>query len=140
WASQKKGILLALGASLFFALNSCFDRLAVQEGTPVFAGFAMTYFSAMFLLPLIVRRKDRLQALWANRADFTLRGLLEILFMVSKLYALTFLQAPYVVGLQRFSLILSIIAGRVFFKELDFGKRLAAGALILAGVLLILWA
>src|SRR5262245_29892303 len=53
WTSQKKGILLALGASVFFALNSCYDRLAVREGTPVFAAFGMTLLSALFLLPLV---------------------------------------------------------------------------------------
>jgi drug/metabolite transporter (DMT)-like permease len=139
-ASQKKGILLALGAALFFSLNSCFDRLAVQRGTPVFAGFAMTLFSAAFLMPLIARHAAHRQALATYQAEFWLRGFLEVSFMVSKLYALQFLQAPYVVGLQRLSLLLSIIGGRVFFKEQDFGRRLFAGVLILAGVVLIMLA
>jgi drug/metabolite transporter (DMT)-like permease len=139
WAGQRKGILLAAGASLFFSLNSCFDRLAVQKGTPVFSGFSMTFLSALFLLPLIIGRKDRLDALREHRAGLWLRGLLEIAFMVCKLYALQFLQAPYVVGIQRLSLLLSIIAGRVFFQEPDFARRLAAGVLILAGVALIAW-
>src|SRR5205807_9151749 len=56
-AAQKKGILLAIGASFFFSLNSCFDRLAVREGTPVFAGFTMTLLSAFFLLPFVVWRR-----------------------------------------------------------------------------------
>ena len=37
------------------------------------------------------------------------------------------------------SLLLSIIAGRVIFKEADFLRRLIAGLLILAGVIWILW-
>lgn len=57
--------------------------------------------------------------------------------MVAKLAALTYLPAPYVVSIQRLSLVLSIIGGRVFFAEPDFGRRMAAGLLILAGVLLI---
>ena len=140
WASQRKGILLALGAALFFSLNSCFDRLAVQKGTPVFAGFAMTLCSALFLLPLVVRRADRRAALRIYWLDFAIRGFLEIAFMVSKLTALKYLSAPNVVAIQRLSLVLSIIGGRVFFKEGDFAKRLAAGFLILAGVVLIAWA
>src|SRR2546427_289329 len=66
-AAQKKGIVLAIGASFFFSLNSCFDRLAVLEGTPVFAGFAMTLLSAGFLLPFIVWRRDRLESLRVHR-------------------------------------------------------------------------
>jgi drug/metabolite transporter (DMT)-like permease len=139
WAAQKKGALLATGAALFFSLNSCFDRLAVQQGTPVFAGFAMTLLSAVLLLPLILRRPDSLMALRTQQAGLWLRGVLEIGFMVSKLYALQYLQAPYVVGIQRLSLLLSIVGGWLFFREPDIGRRLAAGVLILAGVFVIAW-
>jgi drug/metabolite transporter (DMT)-like permease len=139
WAGQGRAIALAAGASLFFSLNSCFDRLAVQEGTPVFAGFSMTLLSALFLLPWVLGRKGSLQSLREHRAGLLLRGLLEVAFMVAKLYALQFLQAPYVVGIQRLSLLLSILGGRLFFREPDFGRRLAAGVLILAGVFLIAW-
>jgi drug/metabolite transporter (DMT)-like permease len=89
---------------------------------------------------LVLIRRERREALWVYRADFALRGFLEITFMVSKLTALQFLQAPYVVGIQRLSLFWSILGARFFFQEPDFGRRLAAGSLILAGVLLILWA
>lgn len=138
-ATPKQGIALALGASLFFALNSCFDRLAVKEGTPVFSGFAMTALSALFLLPLILFRRDRLQSLNEYRGGLLARGVLEIAFMVCKLYALKTLQAPDVVAVQRLSLVLSIIGGRMFFKEGDFKRRLAAGLLIVSGVFVVGW-
>ncbi|HEY7158327.1 MAG TPA: DMT family transporter [Gemmataceae bacterium] len=139
WAGQKKGILYAAGAALFFSLNSCFDRLAVKQGTPIFAGFTMTLLSALFLCPLVFGNKDRLRSLRTHRAGFLLRGLLETAFMVCKLSALRFLDAPTVTGIQRLSLLLSIVGGRVFFKEKDFRGRLAAGVLIVAGVALITW-
>ncbi len=139
WAGQEKGILLASGAALFFSLNSCFDRLAVQTGTPVFSGFSMTLLSALFLAPFVVFRRDRLQALGAHRTGLLIRGGLEIAFMVCKLYALRFLQAPDVVAVQRLSLLLSIIGGRMFFKEPDFKRRLGAGLLILGGVFVVAW-
>src|SRR5262245_56198158 len=71
---QKKGVFLATGSALFFSLNSCFDRLAVQEGTPVFAGFAMTLLSALILLPLLLRHSARLAALRAERTGLWVRG------------------------------------------------------------------
>jgi drug/metabolite transporter (DMT)-like permease len=137
WAKQKRGVFLALGAAVFFSLNSCFDRLAVQKGTPVFSAFTMTLICALFLLPLIVRRTGAVETMSVYRGEFALRGLLEVSFMVCKLYAMQFLDAPEVTGLQRTSLLLSIIGGRVFFKEQDFWRRLAAGLCIAAGVILI---
>jgi drug/metabolite transporter (DMT)-like permease len=139
WAKQHKAILLACGAALFFSLNSCFDRLAVQRGTPVFSGFTMTLLSALFLLPFVLFRKERLQSLRTHTAGLLLRGALEIAFMVCKLYALQFLAAPDVVAVQRLSLMLSIVGGRMFFKEPDFKRRLAAGILILVGVFMVAW-
>jgi drug/metabolite transporter (DMT)-like permease len=138
-SSQKRGILLAAGAGLFFTLNSCFDRLAVERGTPVFSGFAMTLLSALFLCPLVLGRADRLGALRTHHLGFLTRGLLETAFMVCKLFALQTMHAPAMAGIQRLSLLLSIIGGRVFFKEQDFKRRLAAGCLIVAGVAVIAW-
>src|SRR6516162_666923 len=139
WAGQKKGVLLAMAASFFFSLNSCFDRLAVQKGTPVFSGFSMTLLSALFLLPFVFFRKDRLRSMRCHSAGLLLRGALEIAFMVCKLSALQFLAAPDVVAVQRLSLVLSIIGGKMFFKEPDFKRRLAAGILILMGVFVVAW-
>src|SRR6266404_3341894 len=57
--------------------------------------------------------------------------------MVCKLYSLQFLQAPDMVAVQRLSLVLSILGGRVFFKEPDFKRQLAARLLILGGVFVV---
>lgn len=139
WRHQARGILLATGAAIFFSLNSCFDRLAVKEGTPVFTGFTMTLLSAIFLLPLVIGHPQRMEGLRSNWRGLTARGLLEIAFMVCKLAALQYLTAPDVVALQRLSIVLSIIGGRVFFKEADFLRRLLAGLLILAGAFVVGW-
>jgi uncharacterized membrane protein len=155
FAAQKKAVILATCAALFFSLNSCFDRLAVQKAVPGFetaapsldstvvraaySGFAMTLLSALFLAPLVLGNKLRLAGLASNWRGLWLRGFLEAAFMVCKLSALVYWQAPYVAGFQRFSLVLSIIGGKVFFKEQDFGRRMAAGILILGGIILIAW-
>lgn len=168
WGTQKKGILLALAASFFFSLNSAFDRLAVQQKEPateqivdettgsreaggtkeekhgdptvaVFAGFAMTLMSGVMLLPFIALRRDRWAALKEYQRGLWVRGFLEVLFMSAKLWAIQLLTATEVVTLQRSALVLSIIGGRVFFKEPDFARRLTAGVFIVAGVTTILW-
>lgn len=139
WRNQKKGILLALGAAVFFSLNSCFDRLAVKEGTPIFSGFAMTIASAALLFPLVAFRSDTWPALVRHNRGLLLRGLLEVAFMSGKMYAIREMQAPYVVSIMRLNLLLSILGGHIFFREKDFARRLAAGTLIVAGAFLVVW-
>jgi drug/metabolite transporter (DMT)-like permease len=143
WHRQRKGILLALGAAVFFALNSCFDRRAVVGGdpyfTPVIAGFAMTLLSAVMILPFALTRPGGVASLRRHWQGLSVRGFLEVAFMVGKLSASQHLSPPKVAGILRLSLVLSIIGGRVFFKEGDFPRRLLAGILIIAGVWIITW-
>ncbi|MCB0353831.1 MAG: EamA family transporter [Bdellovibrionales bacterium] len=124
----------ALGASLFFSLNSCFDRLAVQVASPVMSGFAMTLLAALVLFPLAFRSG---QLRWELKKVSCLlwgRGLLELAFMVSKLTALRYLQAPYVASLGKTSNLLSVLGGRFLFREGDFVRRLVATALMIFGI------
>lgn len=131
---DKRAYFYSFATSIFFALNNCFDRLAVQKSTPVFSGFAMTLLAAIFLWPMIWKNKPGQAQLKQYFSAFTLRGLFEVLYMVAKLYALQTMQAPYVAALLRVSLLFSIIGGRIMFDEKDFFKRLCAGVLILMGV------
>lgn len=134
---QIKGILFAMGAAFCFAINSCFDRLAVLKSGPVLSGFAMTLAAAVMVSPSLLKAREPSRDLAANAGGFLLRGFLEITHMVGKLISLQYLSAPYALGIQRSSLLLSIIAGRIIFKEVETTRRLTGGALIFAGVLII---
>jgi len=146
-ASPKKALLLAGAASFFFALNTCFDSLAMKGNrpapgdfwSPTVGGFAMTLLSAGIVAPFVLARRDRRQSLRTYQGGLWARGFLEVTFMVAKLYAIQFIEGQYVVGLMRLSVVLSIIGGWLFFREEDFRRRLAAGILITTGVILIPW-
>lgn len=137
--SNIKAILLALGTSLFFSLNNCFDRLAVQQASPLASAFWMTLLSGLFLTPVLFSKK-RVETLKLNQSKFLARGFFEVAFMVSKLTALQYLQAPYVTAITRISLIFSILAGHFIFKEENVGRKLLAGFIILVGVVLVVLA
>lgn len=130
-----KAILLSLAAAVFFSLNSCFDRLAVQTASPLVSGFTMTLLAGLFILPIMLRKAGRFSELKNHRGLFLQRGFFEIAFMTIKLYALTMLQAPYVVGIQRISVLLSVISGRVLFKEEHFVRRMIGAVLVVVGVI-----
>jgi drug/metabolite transporter (DMT)-like permease len=134
---QLKAVLYALAASMAFALNSCFDRLAVIESGAIVSGLAMTLLAALFTLPLALRHSGAARALSTNSPSFFTRGAFEALFMVSKLFALTMLPAHVVVGGTRVSLIISVIAGRVWFGERNTLRRLIAALCVYGGLLVL---
>ncbi|NDC37647.1 MAG: DMT family transporter [Proteobacteria bacterium] len=134
-----RGIVLAVGAAIFFSINTSLDRMAAQTGSPVLSGFLMTVIAGVCLWQPMVRKVGWSQQLGGNAALFWGRGFCELAFMVSKLYALTVLSAPYVVAIQRISVLLSIISGRVLLKEGDFLRRFLAGLCIVSGVALVVF-
>lgn len=135
--AQKKGIFFGLISGIFFALNTCFDRLAAQQSSPVFSGFAMTALSMLFMLPFMFK-KQRGAQLGKYSKGFLLRGFFEAAFMICRLWALQFFSGPFVVVFQKLSFVFSIVGGRVVFKEQDFGRRLLAGVVVLLGVIIMI--
>jgi drug/metabolite transporter (DMT)-like permease len=135
---QLKAILYAVLAAAGLAVNSCFDRLAVLSGGPILAGFAMTLLAGVFTAPTLVRDRRAMPDLAAHAKGFLVRGGLETLFMVSKLFALQFLSAHVVGGISRLSIMLAVVAGRVWFKEQDIERRLFAAVLTYAGIIILL--
>lgn len=138
--NQLPGILLAMCSALCFAFNTSFDRLAAQKSTPVFASFSMTLLACIFLFFILMGSKSRSSGrqLITNKGKFFLRGFFEVAFMITKLTALRYLSVSYVVGIQNISLLISIVAGTLIFKEKDFKRRITAGLLIFCGIMLML--
>jgi len=129
-----RGIALATLSAIFFSLNSCFDRLAVLEGTPALSGFAMTAMSALILAPLVIRSNSAKSELRKYTRPFLIRGVFEVSFMVSKLWALQYLSPQYVAGIQRLAVLFSIVGGRYLYKEEQFLRRLIGAMVTLLGV------
>jgi uncharacterized membrane protein len=131
------GIIFAVLSSFFFSLNACFDRLAVQQADPLFSGFAMTVLSALFLLLPLMFVKEIKKQFQTGNTLFHIRGLMETLFMTTKLYALQYLEPQYVASIVKLGLVFSIVGGSVLFHEEGGKRRLWMSLLIILGTLLI---
>lgn len=134
--AQYKAMAFGLASAVFFSLNSCFDKLAVNESSPLLSGFAMTALSGFIMVPFA--KEPIIPSLSVAHKPFLIRGLFETIFMISKLAALQYLPAPYVVAIMRGSILISIISGKTIFKESNFIQRLIGGCIILAGIFTIM--
>ena len=135
----RKGIFFAILTAIFFSINNCFDRLATQLANPFVSGFWMTLVAALMLLPLYI--KDQKRSKKTSPLPWKLlltRGVCETLFMSSKLWALQYLQAPYVASILKLSLILTIFSGGFLFKEKDFQRRAIGGIFIITGSIIVI--
>lgn len=137
--AERKAVLFAFGGSLFFAINQCVDRLAVQQASPALAAFSMTLVSCLMLSPTLRFTKKPLGQLVNSQKFFWGRGLLEVCFMVTKLFALQFMSAPQMSVLIRLNVLFSVIGGRILFDERQTFRRLMAALLIIGGAAIVVF-
>lgn len=138
--SDRKTVLAitcAIASSCFFSLNSCFDRLAVQQASPIWSGFTMTAAAAAIFLPRVLSKTSYRQELSVNWLIFSIRGFFEVIFMSLKLVALQYISAPYAVTLMRASILFTILGGGVLLREGDIQRRFLAGVLTLLSVAIV---
>lgn len=136
-AQARLGILFGIASAFFMSLNSCFDRLATLQAHPVVSGFWMTL-AAGVLLFILSSSKARVTPSTGTPWKLLLtRGILEFLFMSTKLWALQYLQAPYVAALTKVALLITILGGGVVFGEKDLPRRIFGGVIIVAGGILV---
>jgi uncharacterized membrane protein len=135
---QPKAVLYALLGSGAFALNTCFDRLAVGHAGPVTSAFAMTVCAAVLTSPVLLRRGTAREELVGNARGFLLRGVFETLFMIAKMVALMSLPAHVVLGLVRVSMLLTVVVGGVWFNEQDRARRIVGTIVMYAGLLVLI--
>lgn len=134
-----QGVLMAMSASVFFALNTLFDRLAVQRASSLVSAAAMTAAATIpFIIP-VFRSATRREMFFKEARLFNLRGIFEVGFMTLKLFALTVLPGAYLTGLMRLSVLGSILGGRVLLQEQATKERLLWGSLVCAGSILIVY-
>lgn len=134
-----KGVGLALISAFFFSLNICFDRLAVQQANPIFSGFAMTLISGAILFIPMIKVVDWRSQISGSSNPLFIRGLMEVLFMISKLFGLQYLEPQYASGIQKLTLVFSVAIGGKAFHEHDQKKRILTSLLIVVGSVLIVW-
>jgi drug/metabolite transporter (DMT)-like permease len=99
----------------------------------------MTLVSGIILFIPMIRIKDWRRQIDGSGKLLTLRGLMEVFFMICKLFGLQYLEPQYVSGIQKLTLVFSVAIGGKAFHEHDQKKRIFTSLLIVVGSVLIVW-
>ncbi|MDY7000385.1 MAG: EamA family transporter [Thermodesulfobacteriota bacterium] len=130
-----KGPKLMFLVALIWSLTANYDKIGLQNSSPVFWLFAAFLFIALALTPIvfIAVRVEFGQAV-ANAGNIACIGFLEAVSLIFQMVALTMTLVPYVVSIKRTSVIFGVILGSLIFKEKGFKERLVGAALMVCGV------
>ena len=144
---REKGSLLMLIVAFIYSITTTLGKKAVLHSSPVEFAIIYTFLLSVILFFVVWIRSGResfqRKGVWPYAPIRLRNGLFWLIgfFYASMLacqysaYALT--QASYVISVKRLSLIISIIYGGIFFKEINIRERLLGGVVMLIGVLLI---
>ena len=130
---ENRGTRAMLIAAVIWGMTGVVDRIGVAHSSPLFWSAVLPSSIALCLLPTVIGRirvNDILaRAPWFAGAAIFYSGMI-ICFMVGITHGIV----VYVVSVKRLSLVLSVVLGRILFKEGNFRERFVATLVMLAGV------
>lgn len=135
---SEKGPRYMLLVVLIWSVTANFDKIGVVNSSPLFYSFSVQLYIGLVLLFVVLPKFRRNNSLFkTNKKAFWGIGILSTSTIICHMLAIQLTLVPYVISIKRTNSILSVIFGRIFFKEGNLKERLFAASLMFIGVLLI---
>jgi drug/metabolite transporter (DMT)-like permease len=136
---REPGSRMMLGVAAIYAVTATLGKGAMAHLAP--QHFGAFYFAVLGLAVLILfalPRPRMLRKLAGRPLPVLAVGVLMGLMAYTHFHALQQVEVAYMIAVKRTSLLFGILYGALLFREPDLARRLPAGALMVAGVALIL--
>jgi uncharacterized membrane protein len=135
---KEKGPRYMLLVVLIWAITANFDKIGVVNSSPLFYSFSVQLYIGVLMLTVVIPRFVRNpNPINRNLKSLIGVGFLSTLTIICHMLAISLTIVPYVISIKRTNSILSVVFGRLFFKEGYMKERFSAAVLMFIGVLLI---
>lgn len=135
---KEKGPRLMLMVAFIWSITSNFDKIGVQNSSPIVWATSATIFMALALLPIMLwRSPGAIKIIPSNFKWLAPIGLFSALSLVFEMITLSLTLVAYTYAIKRTSILMSVFFGHLIFKEKGLKERLAGAAIMVAGVLVI---
>ncbi len=132
--ARERGPLLMLLAAFLYSITANFGKLGVLYSSVAF--FPASYFSLIALVyAVMLARAGKMRAVLAPR--LMLIGLLSAVMLTFHMMALRLVLVSYMIAVKRTSLLFGIVFGVLLLGEEGARARIAAGLIMVAGILAI---
>lgn len=135
---KQKGPRIMILVAFIWSVTSVYDKIGVQNSSPLFWVIAVNGFSALLMFPLVWNLsknvKWQIQETWKYLLGV---GFANITLLYFQFTALTLTLVSYVISIKRTSAIFSVLFGYFLFKERGVKERLLGAAIMVGGVVLI---
>jgi drug/metabolite transporter (DMT)-like permease len=135
---QERGPRLMLITAFLWSITANFDKIGVQNSSPIFWSIAISMFSALVLFPIILHKSTRAVKQIPTRLQVLAPiGFFGALTAIFQMTAISLTLVAYVIAIKRTSAVMSVLWGHFIFKEKGLRERLLGAGIMLLGVALI---
>jgi len=132
------GPKLMLSVAFIWSITSNFDKIGVQNSSPIFWAIAVNIFIILVMLPIMLYKSSgSIQNIRTNYKALFPVGLFSALTLIFQMTAISLTLVTYVISIKRTSAIMSVLFGHMIFKEKNVGERLVGAVIMIVGVLFI---
>ncbi len=129
---SERGVQLAIITAFFISLSALLDKIAIQCFSQNFYGFLQFILPAVYFLPLIVKRKERMLNFIREAAGFiALTSFMSAWRFYFQLTAYKYLELSLAFPLMRVSVLVTTFAGITFLGETKRIKQKIFGSILM---------
>lgn len=135
---RNKGVLAMLVVAFLYSISSSFDKMVVVNSDVVFGSAVVELVLGLsFLVIALSKGRHFYTEIKSHFSKFAILGVILALIAFTINTAFTASSASYVISIKRLSILFAVLFGGLVLKEVNFGKRLAGAAVMVAGAILI---
>lgn len=135
---KEKGVRYMFVVAFLWSISSSFDKIGVQNSSPLIWSLTVALFVMIILFPIMLfKSKNSLAVISPNMRKFFVVGIIYTLTTVTQMVAISMTLVAYVISIKRTSAVLSVVWGRLIFKENGFKDRLLGTVIMVVGVIMI---
>ncbi|MBN1881457.1 MAG: EamA family transporter [Deltaproteobacteria bacterium] len=141
---RERGSVIMIFLAALFSVTSVLAKKGILLSSPLF--FTVTYFMilSLALIPVVLvmgpGARETGRRIINDWKWLSLIGLFALISYIAHFIAVIQVEVAYMIAVKRTMPLFGIVFGKIFFDEPYFRQRMAAGALMVAGVLVIAFA
>ncbi|MCK5122949.1 MAG: EamA family transporter [Candidatus Pacebacteria bacterium] len=135
---KERGAQLVIIVAFLWSITSNFDKIGVQNSSPIFWAVSANIFISLVLFPAILTKPRRnLKQITGNFKTLVPMALFSALALVFQMIAIELILVVYVISIKRLSILMNVLWGYLIFKEKGIKERLVGTVIMIAGIFLI---
>ncbi len=135
---HEPGPKLMLIVAFLWSITSNFDKIGVQNSSPIFWLFSLFTTMSVLLLPVLLHKTPNpSRKIMQQLPMLATMGFVNALGVVFQMQALTMTLVVQVIAVKRTSVLMGVLFGHFIFKEKDIQQRLLGAAIMIVGVFFI---